>query len=123
MIALGSLFGLGGLLRFLAHQPDPDLPTEFDLGLPEEYAEGSRTVIQEAQAVVHRKNDAFMAYSLICPHLGCQAELEGEGFTCPCHRSKFGPRGELVRGPAEQPLRPLSLKLAADGHLILSTKA
>jgi nitrite reductase/ring-hydroxylating ferredoxin subunit len=121
-LALGSLLGLGGLLRFLGHQPNPDLPTEFDLGPPESYAEGSRTVIPEAQAVLQNTRGVFTAYSLVCPHLGCQAESLSEGFACPCHGSQFGPHGELRRGPAEQPLRQLALKLAPNGHMILSTK-
>ncbi len=43
-----------------------------------------------------------------CPHLGCIVEWNPTeaSFDCPCHGSRFGPRGEVLEGPAAKGLRP-----------------
>ncbi len=123
LLAISGGLGAAGLLRFLGHQPNPEVQVDFDLGLPKEFPPGSRTVLPEARAVLHHTAQGYLAYSLVCSHLGCQVELDGEGYACPCHGSRFNQRGEVERGPADQPLRPLRLEIAPNGHLILHTRA
>jgi len=60
------------------------------------------------------------AFSTICPHLGCvpahKPEVQPQpfdpnwkgGFYCPCHGSRFKPTGELISGPAEEPLEKIN---------------
>jgi len=50
-------------------------------------------------------------------------ESRKDGFECPCHGSRFDAQGNLVRGPASQGLRTLSLEVTDAGHLILDTSA
>jgi Rieske Fe-S protein len=121
LLTLGGLLGLSGLWRFLAYQPDPAPPTTFDLGLPEAYLPGSRTLIPEAQAVLVREENDFKALSLICPHLGCTVELTKTGFDCPCHGSRFNASGALLKGPAVKAMQILRLELNSQGRLILHT--
>jgi Rieske Fe-S protein len=70
--------------------------------------------------IAHHEN-GFQAHSLICPHLGCTLNLVGDGFLCPCHGSGFDLEGRLRHGPADQPLRELSVEINDQGHLILKT--
>ncbi|QQE66927.1 (2Fe-2S)-binding protein [Leptolyngbya sp. BL0902] len=41
-----------------------------------------------------------------CPHLGCTVDwnTDQQRFICPCHGSQFDGVGQVVRGPANQPL-------------------
>jgi len=84
-----------------------------------------RTVMQIASqlapgegGIIERAGEKLAAYvdqdgelhllSARCTHLGCTVAWNpGEHtFDCPCHGSRFGPRGEVVNGPATRPLPP-----------------
>ena len=43
----------------------------------------------------------FVAFSSICPHLGCQVnwELQNDRFFCPCHNGVFDRDGNATGGP------------------------
>jgi menaquinol-cytochrome c reductase iron-sulfur subunit len=40
-------------------------------------------------------------FSSVCPHMGCQvqAQRSAAGFTCPCHRARFGRDGRRLIDP------------------------
>ncbi len=57
-------------------------------------------------AVYGDENGAYHECSAICPHLGCVVCWNGSEKTwdCPCHGSRFDPRGNVVNGPADRNL-------------------
>jgi cytochrome b6-f complex iron-sulfur subunit len=121
LFGVGGLLGLGGLVRFLGYQSDPGPPSEYDLGDAAKYPVGSRTVRADIPAVIYNRAGEITAYSLTCTHLGCTVEEDGEVFTCPCHGSRFNIDGEVLKGPAQKPLRCLEVELLEDFTLRLYT--
>ena len=71
--------------------------------------------------LVHLKGGEFVAYSLECTHQGCTVSdrAKGKGYlACPCHGSVFDPvsSGEVVSGPADEPLPQLPIEVR-DGRV------
>lgn len=61
-------------------------------------------VYREARVALIRDNDAVIALSLVCTHLGCTVNVTEERLTCPCHGSVFARNGKVLSGPAPKPL-------------------
>ena len=109
-------------MRFFGYQPDPEPPSEFDLGPAAEYPPGAPTILPWVPAVLYREQGEFVAYSLTCSHLGCTIEQDEDGgFVCPCHGSRYASDGRVLQGPAQEALRQLRVELQEDGTLKLST--
>ena len=121
LFGLSGLMGLGGLIRYFSYLPQPEAPTEFDLGNVAEYPIGSRTLRSDIPAVIYNQSGEIVAYSLVCTHLGCTVEVDGDGFTCPCHGSRFDQNGMVLKSPAQKPLRKLRVELTEDNTLRLYT--
>jgi cytochrome b6-f complex iron-sulfur subunit len=121
LLALSGLVGLGMLFRYFDYQTEPPPQNDFDLGPASNYAPGSRSLRPEIPAVVIRTSSGFTALSLVCTHLGCTVESKPDGFTCPCHGSRFDPQGNVLRGPAAKPLNPLRTEITYDGKLHVYT--
>ena len=65
------------------------------------------TVVTQPTAGVF---DAFVAR---CTHAGCKLSSVTDGrLDCPCHGSRFGLDGAVLRGPAMTPLTPVAVKVA-----------
>ena len=122
ILTLCGLLGLAGLVRFLGYPSQPPAPTEFDLGPASQFARDSRTLLPQVPALLIRDAKGFSALSLVCTHLGCTVETQLDGFTCPCHGSRFDLQGKVRRGPAAKPLSALRVEVLPDGKLKLFTK-
>ena len=118
---LSAAVGFGGLLRFLDYDPNPAPKTVFDLGPAEDYPPGSRTLLSDPPALLLHTESGFSALSLVCTHLGCTVDQKTDGFTCPCHGSRFDAKGDVRHGPAVNPLRSLRIEISEDDRLILHT--
>lgn len=121
LFGLISVLSLGGLVRFLNYKSHPELPSEFNLGDIAMYPLGSRTIRSDIPAVIYNDAGEIIAFSLTCTHLGCMVEENGEEFSCPCHGSRFGKDGQVLKGPAQKPLRRLHVEVQEDQALILFT--
>lgn len=169
-IPLAASFGLliSPLLRFLrptmkpldvlgpSDQPlaEPPVPTFRDSDFPDswtclpfmfkqayiEYNPEAKEVRQIPGFIVKLPNGDIVAYSRICPHLGCVFNFvkdpsecqkgynytpNGPVFACPCHLSVYdiAQGGKVVSGPAPRPPRKFDLKKEGDTITVLSLEA
>ncbi len=118
---LSGVLALGILLRFLDFDPTPAPKTEFDLGPASDFPPGSRTLLSDPPAILLHTESGFFTLSLVCTHLGCTVEPDVDGFSCPCHGSRFDADGRVTHGPAASALRQLRVEVTADNRLILHT--
>jgi nitrite reductase/ring-hydroxylating ferredoxin subunit len=61
---------------------------------------------------------SFSVVSPICTHLQCTVNVEGAQLLCPCHGSLYDRQGNVLRGPAERPLRRYPAT-AVGGELVI----
>ena len=120
-LSLSGALALGGLLRFLDYEPNPAPQTEFDLGPASDFPLGSRTLLSDVPALLIHADSGFSALSLTCTHLGCTLEQTADGFTCPCHASRFDEDGNVTHGPASKSLSSLRVEVTDEGILKLFT--
>ncbi|WP_173924228.1 ubiquinol-cytochrome c reductase iron-sulfur subunit [Agromyces sp. Marseille-P2726] len=56
-----------------------------------------------------------VAFSAICTHQQCVVAAAGDEFHCPCHGSAFdATTGDVLNGPALEPLRPIRVAVSGD---------
>jgi Rieske Fe-S protein len=69
-------------------------------------------VAGEKIAAYRSDSGSLTLLSPVCTHMGCLVRWNGTEKTwdCPCHGSRFKPRGEVLAGPAESPLPPVERK-------------
>jgi|SRR5271157_1195849 len=121
LLTISGALGIGALFRFLNYQTEPPVKTEFDIGPAENYPIGSRSLIPDVPALLSHMPSGFSALSLVCTHLGCTVEQRGNSFACPCHGSRYDASGNVLRGPAQKPLRSLRIQITSNNGLILHT--
>ena len=63
--------------------------------------------------ILSRQGDGtLMAFSATCSHAGCTVNApSGTEIECPCHGSRYGLDGNVIRGPAASPLTPIPVTL------------
>ena len=120
-LGLAGILGLGGLVRYFSHEPAGQTPSSYDLGLAADFPASGKLVRLDIPAIIYKTKDGFQAYSLVCTHLGCTVEEDGENFSCPCHGSLFDHNGSVLKGPATKRLPTLMVTMSEDGRLILES--
>ncbi len=101
----------------------PEPSKRFRLGRPDEFPPGTERVFPERNVLVVATEAGVAAISLECTHLGCIVSKDDGGFTCPCHGSRFGLDGSVVRGPAPKALPWFQVSRAANGTLVADAAA
>lgn len=121
--------GVGGGAVFLGRYLEPNVLYEpskvFKLGALSQFPIGSRTVIEGRGIEIVRSKDGLHAISLVCTHLGCLVKPvlndPEVGYSCPCHGSKFAPKGEVLGGAAPTDLPWYEMYMDHMGSLVVDT--
>ena len=73
------------------------------------------TINGEAALVSQPTAGQVAAFSAICTHQGCVVAAAGNEFHCPCHGSIYdAATGEVVTGPAIDPLPEIAVAVSGD---------
>ncbi len=75
-----------------------------------------QVVNQKYPICVYKIADNYVAYWTECMHQGCEVEVQGNRFVCPCHGSTYDLEGKVTKGPAEKNLK--SFKTTMDNENI-----
>ena len=83
---------------------------------------GSWLLIVNAQTLVANVGGSYIALTSVCTHSGCDRNwtYNNEEFTCTCHNSRFDTAGNVIQGPANQPLT--SFSTVVSGQILTITK-
>ena len=97
--------------------------TSFVAGSPLDFTEGVVRFNKEKKAYVIGAPGGVYALSAVCTHLGCITRFRSDErvIACPCHGSRFDLQGNVVHGPAPQPLPWLDVTQDAAGNLVVDT--
>lgn len=66
---------------------------------------GGSVKINDELMLIRNSETTFLAVKTICSHKGCDVELEGDKFVCPCHGSEYTMDGKVTQGPAKDNLK------------------
>lgn len=126
------LFGAGGFgilaleamwstARFARAPVSYGPPMRRVLGAPGRFASGATDFMDAAKVFVMRDAKGLRALSATCTHLGCtvRENPDKDGFTCPCHGSRFDREGRVIGGPAPESLAFHALELDKRGRLVV----
>jgi len=75
---------------------------------------GGSVKINDELILIRRNDTSFIALRTICTHKGCDVELEGDKFICPCHGSEYTLDGKVTLGPAEKDLKSYQTTFDSD---------
>jgi Rieske Fe-S protein len=81
-----------------------------------------RAVGSEPVAIGRDKNGVY-AMTLTCTHAGCnmasQGSVSASGVDCRCHGSRFDANGDVVQGPAQDPLEHFAVEIDSKGEITI----
>jgi glycine/D-amino acid oxidase-like deaminating enzyme/nitrite reductase/ring-hydroxylating ferredoxin subunit len=95
--------------------------TPGDISSKDELAPGHAAVLRDGFkkiAVYRDMKGHFHEVSAVCTHLGCVVEWNSGERTwdCPCHGSRFSVNGDVINGPAAEPLQNVHAKEFTQSH-------
>ena len=98
---------------------EPSLKAE--IGLPEEFTGDNMRQVQigDRKISVMKGDNGLYALVRNCTHMGCIPYLDNQEqlFRCPCHGSVFTLEGDVVKGPAPEPLYRASITVNRRGRV------
>ena len=81
--------------------------------------EGRILDLDGQRVAAYRGSDGEVSLrSPVCTHMGCLVgwNAADRSWDCPCHGSRFAPDGQVMSGPAESPLSPVTLTTVPAHH-------
>lgn len=102
ILLIGSL---GLLNRFLRPQIQRQRKLLVSVRKSDIPVSGALVYTEARLALIRRDNEQLYAVSLLCTHLGCLVTVNADRIACPCHGSEFDLQGNVIKGPADRPLR------------------
>jgi Rieske Fe-S protein len=66
---------------------------------------GGSIKVNDELMLIRKSEIEFLAVRTICSHKGCDVDLDGNKFICPCHGSEYTLEGKVTQGPAKQDLK------------------
>ena len=66
---------------------------------------GGSVRVTDEVLLIRTSQTQFTAVKTICTHKGCDVDLSGDKFVCPCHGSEFTLDGKVTTGPAKTNLK------------------
>lgn len=75
---------------------------------------GGTVKVNDELMLIRKSETEFLAIKTICTHKGCDVELEGDKFVCPCHGSEFTLDGKVTQGPAKSDLKTFETLFDSD---------
>lgn len=78
-----------------------------------EVTDGRQRVTKSESFWIVADSGNVIAFSSVCPHLGCTVgwKPEENHFHCPCHDGVFDAKGMVVSGPPPSPMTRMPVKL------------
>lgn len=92
----------------------------FVVGKVEDFEDGSVTTIRDGKFFLVRQGDEFKALYQVCTHLGCLVRQADDGFSCPCHGTKYAQDGTLIASPAARDMDEFAVEVV-DSYVIVDT--
>jgi cytochrome b6-f complex iron-sulfur subunit len=116
-----SAGGLYASVKALYPTVSYEPPMTAEIGLPEEFLGDYMKQVQVGGRKLSILKGENGLYALVrsCTHMGCIPYLsEEEGiFRCPCHGSSFTLEGDVIKGPAPEPLYRAAITINPRGRI------
>jgi nitrite reductase/ring-hydroxylating ferredoxin subunit len=98
-----GLLAVEGLLFLVPRRTAPPTRLIF-IGRLDDFPPGEVKTVHDLEGraiLIRRTPEGLVAFSSVCPHLGCQVhwQPEEDRFFCPCHRGEFDENGVAYAGP------------------------
>ena len=114
-----SVGGIYGSVKSLYPTINYEPSLKAEIGLPEEFTGNSMKLVQVGGKKISVMKGDNGLYALVrnCTHMGCIPYLSDEEqiFRCPCHGSAFTLEGDVIKGPAPEPLYRASITVNTRG--------
>ena len=79
---------------------------------------GGNIRVTDDVMLIRTSQTQFSAVKTICTHKGCDVDLSGDKFVCPCHGSEFMLDGKLTSGPAKSNLKSYETVYDSDKGIV-----